>query len=150
MTMNDVEKQNAKPPLRGAKVQYPDGRTVTPPPLDVDRILASLELLDNEARSSFLCVLAHNLTVEIRALLFDRPVSKRDLDRAYQINESLHQLTSCVNPRHRRSSTGDAELVRAIIDSAYLYGLEGAVGRAVATAAGNVIVSAKEHAAAIE
>jgi hypothetical protein len=130
--------QTAKPALRGAPIQYADGRTVTPPPLDVDQILAVLEKSDDQARSAFLCVLAHNLTVEIRAILLDRPVSGPDLDRVYQINESLHHLTSCINPRRRRSAGGDVELLRAIVDSSYLYGLEAAVGRAFATAAGNL------------
>jgi hypothetical protein len=145
-----MDRQPTKRPLRGASVQYADGRIVAPEPLDVERILADLERLGDRERSAFLCILAHNLTVEIRALLFDRPVSKKNLDRAYQINESLHQLTSCVNPQHRRSAGSDAELVRAIIESSHLYGLDRAVGRAVATAAGNVMARAKEHAAAIE
>jgi hypothetical protein len=136
--MSSFAEPTAKPPLRGAPVQYSDGRMVTPPPLDVDQILAALEKSDDRVRSAFLCVLAHNLTVEIRAFLLDRPVSESDLDRVYQINESLHHLTSCVNPRHRRSAAGDVELVRAIVDSSYLYGLEAAVGRAFATAASNL------------
>ncbi|HEU0157380.1 MAG TPA: hypothetical protein VFQ82_15010 [Stellaceae bacterium] len=145
-----TDKQPVRRPLRGASVQYADGRIVVPKPLDVERILADLERLDERERSAFLCVLAHNLTVEIRALLFDRPVSETNVDRAYQINESLHQLTGCVNPRHRRSAADDTELVRAIIESSYLYGLDRAVGRAVATAAGYALAAAKEHAAAIE
>lgn len=148
--MTDIDKQPAKRPLRGASVQHADGRIVVPQPLDVERILADFERRDERERSAFLCVLAHNLTVEVRALLFDRPASETSVDRAYQINESLHQLTSCVNPRHRRSAASDAELVRAIIESSYLYGLDRAVGRAVATAAGYVTSSTKEHAAAIE
>ncbi|MGH9809206.1 MAG: hypothetical protein ACRD9W_18470 [Terriglobia bacterium] len=148
--MTDIDEQPAKRPLRGASVRYADGRIVVPAPLDVERMLADFERLDERERNAFLCVLAHNLTVEVRALLFDRPVSETNLDRAYQINESLHQLTSCLNPRHRRSAATDAELVRVIIENSYLYGLDRAVGRAVATAAGCMISAEKEHAAAIE
>jgi len=133
--------------LRGASVQYKSGRVVTPPPLDLEGLLADFERLDEEARVAFMCVLAHNLTVEIRALLFDRPVSGSDLDRVYQINEILHQLTSCVNPRSRRSAAGDTELVRAIIDDSQLYGLEAQIGRALATAAGSTLRAKKPVAA---
>ena len=128
-------KRASKRALYGAAIQYSDGRIVQPARLNVDRILSDFEQSDSDARGSLLCVFAHSLTVEIRALLFDRPVSETDFDRVYQINESLHQLTSCVNPKHRRSASGDAELVRAIIDSSHLYGLEAVVGRALATAA---------------
>ena len=137
---------SAKQALRDATVQYSDGRTVRPAPLDVGQILADLEQLNEDARSAFLCILAHGLTVEIRALLLDRPVPNADLDRIYQINESLHQLTSCVNPQQRRSASGDVELIRAIIDDSYLYGLEAAVGRALATAAGNILTARKPAA----
>jgi hypothetical protein len=148
--MTDIDKQPLGRPLRGANVQYADGRIVIAEPLDVERILADLERLDDRERNAFLCVLAHNLTVEIRALLFDRPVSEQNLGRAYQINESLHQLTGCMNPNHHRSAAGDAELVRAIIESSYQYGLDRAIGRAVATAARRLIANAKEHSEAIE
>jgi len=139
MSTRRIAKGAAKPVLRGPKVQYPDGRVVTPPPLDLERILADLERLEDSERVAFLCIIAHSLTVDIRALLLDRPVSDRDLDRVNHVNEFLHQLTSCVNPWQRRSASGDAGLVRAIIDTSYLYGLEAAAGRALATAAGNTI-----------
>jgi len=139
MSTRRIAKGAAKPVLRGPKVQYPDGRVVTPPPLDLERILADLERLEDSERVAFLCIIAHSLTVDIRALLLDRPVSDRDLDRVNHVNEFLHQLTSCVNPWQRRSASGDAELVRAIIDTSYLYGLEAAAGRALAAAAGNTI-----------
>ncbi|HWB50014.1 MAG TPA: hypothetical protein VG651_12960 [Stellaceae bacterium] len=140
----------SKKPLRGASVQYEDGRIVTPEPLDVEQVLADFERLGERDRMAFLSVLAHDLTVEMRALLFDRPVSQTKLDRACQINEALHQLTSCVNPRHRWSTADEAELVRAIIDSSYVYGLERAVGRALATAVESVMAGARESAIAIE
>lgn len=129
---------NAKRVLRGATVQYSDGRTVKPPRLNVDQILANLERLNDNARKDFLCTFAHSLTVEIRALLFDRPVPEADLDRAYQINESLHQLTSCVNPGNGWSAGDQVALVRAIIENSYLYGLQSAIGRALAPAAGTM------------
>lgn len=136
-----------RPPLRGPRVQYSDGSVVTPPPLDVDAILARLERQDETTRHDFLCTFAHSLTVDIRALLIDRPASDVDLDRVNHINEYLHQLTSCVNSRQRRSATGDAELVRTIIDSSYLYGLEAAIGRALATASKNPAPKAAAYAA---
>ena len=146
MSTRHIAQGTAKPVLRGPKVQYPDGRVVTPPPLDLERILTDLERLEESERVAFLCIVAHSLTVDIRALLLDRPVSDRDLDRISKINEFLHQLTSSVNPQHRRTPSGDAELVRAIVESSYLYGLEAAVGRALATAAGNTIAAQKPAA----
>ena len=135
--MNTHGNTVARLPLRGARIQYSDGTVVTPPPLDIEKILEGLQRQDNVIRSAFLCVFAHSLTVDVRAILLDRPVSETDLDRISHINEFLHQLTSCVNPRQRRSATGDVELVRAIIESSYLYELAPAVGRALSTAAGN-------------
>jgi hypothetical protein len=129
----------AKPVLRGSATLYPDGRVVTPPPLDLDKILADLAQLTERDRSAFLCVIAHDLTVDIRALLIDRPISDNDLNRIWHINEFLHQLTSSVNPRHRLSAEGDVDLVRAIIESACQYGLQAAIGRALANAAGNMM-----------
>lgn len=134
-----ARKSFGRVPLRGAQVQYNDGRIATPPPLDVDAVLSRLERQDEAARADFLCAFAHSLTVDIRAMLLDRPVSEADLDRVSRINELLHQLTSCVNPRHRRGASGEAELVRAIVEDAYLYNLESAVGRALATAAGSTL-----------
>jgi hypothetical protein len=135
--MSTVGNAVARPPLRGACIQYADGTVVTPPPLDVERILEGLQRRDDVSRSAFLCVFAHSLTVDVRAILLDRPVSETDLDRISHLNEFLHQLTSCVNPRQRRAAAGDVELVRAIIESSYLYELTPAVGRALSTAAGN-------------
>jgi hypothetical protein len=143
-----VSSTTPRPPLRGPRIQYSDGTVVTPPPLDVEEILAGLQRQDNATRSAFLCVFAHSLTVDIRAMLLDRPVSDADLDRVSHINEFLHQLTSCVNPRQRRSGTGDTELVRAIIDTSYIYHLESAVGRALSTAAGNAGLLSKDSPAA--
>jgi hypothetical protein len=128
----------AKPILRGSKTLYPDGRVVIPPPLDLEKILTDLKLLNERDRAAFLCVIAHDLTVDVRALLIDRPVSDDYLNRVWHINEFLHQLTSSVNPRHRRSAEGDADLVRVIVESACQYGLQAAIGRALANAAGNM------------
>ena len=86
--------------LYGPTVQYPDGKVVRGQPLDVDHIIAAFEQSDVEARTAFLCAFAHDLTVAIRAMLFDRPVSEADLDRVRDINESLHQLTQlCESPK---------------------------------------------------
>jgi hypothetical protein len=135
ITWRSTSRTAAKPVLRGSKTLYPDGRVVTPPPLDLDKILTDLRKLNERDRAAFLCVIAHDLTVDMRALLIDRPVSDADLNRVWQINEFLHQLTSCVNPRHRRSAEGDVDLVRVIVESACQHGLQAAIGRALANAA---------------
>jgi hypothetical protein len=124
-------------PLKGPIVQYSDGRIETPPPLNVESILADLEKLDMQERAAFLCIFANDLTVQIRSTLMDRPLSEGDLDRVNRLNEYLHQLTSCMNPNKRWSVRDEAALVRALVESSYLYDLQSAVGSALAKAAGN-------------
>jgi hypothetical protein len=126
------------PVLRGSKTVYAGGTVVTPPPLDVDKILSDLVALSEQDRAAFLCIIAHDFTVDVRALLIDRPVSNSDLDRLWEINEALHHLTSCINPRNRRSAKGDVELVRDLIEGACQNGLQAAMGRALANAANNM------------
>jgi hypothetical protein len=116
-------------------------------PLDVERLLADFEQSDAEARRAFLCAFAHDLTVAIRALLFDRPVSDTDLDRVQDINESLHQLTSCANPRKQWSAHDQAALLRAIVEGSFATGLDKWVGHALATAAGTGFGAIKTVAA---
>jgi hypothetical protein len=133
--------------LYGPTVQYPDGTVVPGEPLDVQSILSTFVRSDGDTRSAFLCVFAHDLTVACRALLFDRPVSEPDLDRAAKLNEFLHQLTSCVNPRNRWSPRDEAELLRSIVETSFNYGLENWVGHALATAAGSGFGAKKPVAA---
>jgi hypothetical protein len=134
-----LRKQKARTTaLRGPRILYPDGTAITPPRINVDKVLKQLEQQSDVVRTAFLSVFAHSLTVDIRALLLDEPVPHADLERVRHINEFLHQLTSCANPRHRRSASGDIELVRAIIDTTFLYGIETAAGRALAAATGNL------------
>src|SRR3954453_18857338 len=133
--------------LYGPKVQYADGTVIPGEVLDSEGILAAFERLEAEARRAFLCVFAHDLTVAIRALLFDRPILEADLDRVYKINEFLHQLTSCANPDQTWSARDEAELLRAIIEASFSYDLDRWVGHALAVAAGNKFPSAKTEAA---
>jgi len=134
MSTRNTTKRTRNPQLRGPMIQHPDGSVVAPQPLDIDRILAKVEQLNEIERATFLCTFAHSLTVDTRALLLDRPIPDTDLDRVHHINEFLHQLTSCVNARQRPSSSRDVELVRTIIEASHLYRLESAVGRALAAA----------------
>jgi hypothetical protein len=135
--------------LRGPKVQYSSGKIVTPRPFDLEDVLAKYLRLSEDARRAFLSIFAHSLTVDLRVALLDRPVSEADADRAWQINEWLHQLTSCFSPRSSRDAIGEAELIRDIAIGSFRHGLDAAIGRAVATAAGNTIAPAKKHAAAL-
>ena len=125
--------------LYGPTVRCTDGTVVKGSLLHTEEILAALERLDPDARRAFLCVFAHDLTVAIRALLLDRPVADADLDRVWKINEFIHQLTSCANPRGRWSAHDSAVLVGDIIETSFSYDLDRWVGHALATAAGNVI-----------
>jgi hypothetical protein len=135
--------------LRGPKVQYSNGRVTTPRLFDLDEVLTEYVRLPEDARRAFLAIFSHGLTVDMRAALLDRPVSEADADRAWQINEWLHQLTSCFYARPTRDAAAEAELIRDIAVGSFRHGLDGAIGRAVATAAGNTIASAKKHAAAL-
>ncbi|MGD9617690.1 MAG: hypothetical protein AB7H90_21455 [Alphaproteobacteria bacterium] len=132
--------------LKGAKVQHARGKTTAPKPFDLDDVLATYVRLSDEARRAFLSVFSHSLTVDMRAALLDRPISDVDAGRAWQINEWLHQLTSCFHPQSTRDAEAEAELIRDIATGSFRYGLEPAVGRAVATAAGNTLMAAKKEA----
>ncbi len=125
--------------LYGPTVQYADGTVEAGKPLDIEGILTGFERLETDARSAFLCVFAHDLTVAVRALLLDRPVAEADLDRVWKINEFMHQLTSCANPRGQWSARDAALLIRAIIDTSITRGLDRWIGHALAVAAGSTI-----------
>src|SRR6516165_3227951 len=98
MNTDDAARDTAKK-LYGPTVQYPDGKVVPGQPVDVEHILTQFGHLEADARSAFLCIIAHDLTVAIRSIVLDAPVMDDALDRVKWINESLHQLTSCVNPK---------------------------------------------------
>jgi hypothetical protein len=134
--------------LYGPTVQHADGTVVAGEPLDVEYILAGFEQLGADARSAFLCIFAHDLTVAVRTLLFDRPVPDADLNRVWKINEFMHQLTSCANPRGEWSPRDAALLVRSIIDTSFERGLDQWIGHALAVASGATIDKAEESVAA--
>jgi hypothetical protein len=138
-----THQNSAKKELYGPTVQYADGTVVAGSPLDIESILTAFERLNAEARSAFLCVFAHDLTVAVRALLFDRPVPEADLDRVWKINEFMHQLTSCANPRGQWSARDGALLVRSIIDTSFERGLDRWIGHALAVASGNTVQTEK-------
>ena len=140
-------KKGKKEELFGSTVQYADETVVSGPPLDTEHILAEFERLDADARSSFLCLLAHDLTVAIRTVVYDPPVTDAGLDRVKSINEALHQLTSCVNPRHRWSAHDEAMLIRDIIQDSFKHGFDWAVGRALAAASASATNANKPVAA---
>ncbi len=145
MTATDDLEANRR--LYGPTIQYADGRVVRGQPLDVELIIAAFERSDLATRSTFLCNFAHDLTVAIRAMLVDRPVSDADLDKVEQINEVLHQLTSCVNPGKQWSAHDEGSLLRSIIEASFVHGLDRWVGHALAVAAGRTI-DADRHIAA--
>jgi hypothetical protein len=129
--------------LYGATVQYPDGRVVTGERVDVANVLTAFEKLDADARSAFLCIIAHDLTVAIRSVVYDLPVTEAGLERVKWINEALHHLTSCINPYDRWSAYDEAQLLRGIIDDSFRHGFDGWIGSAIAAAAGNTIYTRK-------
>ncbi len=132
--------------LPGPRTQYANGDVVESPPIDLERILTDFLERSEAGRAEFLSAFAHSLTVDIRAALFDRPVADDDAARAYQVNEWLHQLTSCLSPRNRRGAKGEAELLSDIAADSFRHGLERAVGRAI-TAANSAFVRARQSVA---
>ena len=147
MNPPSTQKNLAGPLLYGPTVQYADGKVVRGRPVDVEQVLGQFEHLNADARSAFLCTLAHDLTVAIRSIVYDPPVTELGVDRVKAINESLHQLTSCVNPHKRWSAREEAMLIRGIIESSFEHGFDTWIGRAVAVAAGNAIGRRKPVAA---
>jgi hypothetical protein len=135
MNTNAAAKDTARE-LYGPTVEYADGRVAPGQPVNVEQVLTQFEHLEADARSAFLCIIAHDLTVAIRSIVFDPPVTEADLERVKWINEALHLLTSCVNPYKRWSAHDEAMLIRGIIENSFEHGFEGWVGRAIA-AAGN-------------
>jgi hypothetical protein len=144
VTIGDVPAKTAGR-LYGPTVRYADGTLVGGRALDVDAILTTFEQADAAERKSFLCDFAHDLTVAIRAMLLDRPVSNVDLDGAWQINEALHQLTSCINPRGHWSAYEEVSLLRAIIEGSFAHGLDRWVGHALAVAAGGTVDAERDN-----
>ena len=125
--------------LYGPTISYPDGRVVHGEPVPIEAVLRQFEHLDAEARSSFLCIIAHDLTVVTRTVVYDPPVTDAGVERIKIINECLHQLTSCVNPRHRWTAHDEAELIRSIVADSFEYAFDWAVGRAIAVAAAKLM-----------
>ncbi len=138
MNTNDAAKDIARK-LYGPAVQYAGGEVIPGQPVDVEHVLAQFEHLKADARSAFLCIIAHDLTVAIRSIVFDAPVTETDLKRVKWINESLHRLTSCINPHKRCSAHDEAMLIRGIIENSFKHGFDRWVGGAIAAAAGNAI-----------
>jgi hypothetical protein len=135
--------------LPGQRVRYGNSEIVDAPSFDLEEVLGDFVHLGKNARAEFLSIFAHSLTVEIRVALHDRPVANHDAEQAYEVNEWLHQLTSCLSPASRRDAHGEAELLRNIAIDGLRHGLPRAVARAV-TAAKNAIVRATQSAAAID
>lgn len=138
MNTNDAAEETGQR-LYGPAVQYADGRVVPGQPVDIDHVLTQFEHSEADARSAFLCIIAHDLTVAIRSIVFDTPLTEAGLDRVKWINESLHRLTSCINPHKRWSAHDEAMLIRGIIQNSFKHSFDGWVGRAVAVAAENAM-----------
>jgi hypothetical protein len=136
--------------LRGPKVRFASGKVVTPKPFDLDDLLTEYQRLPENKRRVFLSIFSHSLTVDTRVALLDRPVSDMDADRAWQINEWLHHLTSCLNPEASWRPEDEAELIRNIALASFRLDLDGAVGRAAATAAGNTMTPLRKKLAAAQ
>jgi len=69
MNSNDAAKDTARK-LYGPTVEYPDGRVIPGQPVNVEDVLTQFEHLDADARSAFLCIIAHDLTVAVRSIVF--------------------------------------------------------------------------------
>ena len=142
------QKNLARPSLYGPTVQYANGKVVPGRPVDINQIVTRFEHLDADGRSAFLCTIAHDLTVAIRSIVFDPPVTEAGIECVKWINESLHRLTSCVSPHKRWSARDEALLIRGIIENSFQHGFDRWVGRAVAVAAEKTIGTKKPVTAA--
>jgi hypothetical protein len=146
--MNDASTDRATAIARrlyGPTVQYADGRTVAGRPLDTESIIAAFERCDAESRRAFWSVFAHDLTVAVRVILDEHPLSDRDIEKLKEINETFHHLTSCLDPHSEWGARDMGSLLRAIIDSSFAHDLDRWVGHALALAA-RTIGHAKERA----
>jgi hypothetical protein len=132
--------------LPGAKIQEGAGKIIQSPSLDVKQILSEFEQLGKQARGSFLRILAHSLTVDARAILFDRHEIDANLAQAAQINEFLHQLTGYIKPWYYRSASEEISLIQAIRESSRVHGLESAFARALGVASENAIPKRRRFA----
>ena len=139
-------KKSAKKSTEDLQGQHCEEKTDSDQQADLDNILRQFELLDADARSAFLCIIAHDLTVAIRSVVYEPSVTAEGLDRIKWINEALHQLTSCVNPHHRWSAHEEAQLVRGIIEDSGGHGFHYWVRRAVAVAAAHTIETKRSAA----
>src|ERR1700694_1343086 len=117
-----------------------------PDPADweIGALVDTIGKLDQTARTGALAVLAHSLTVEIRALLVDPPFSDGVIDRVRQVNEILHHLTSRLNPNHERSSEHDLSLLSALAADAERRGLHSAMKRGLVIAVRNALVRGRK------
>jgi hypothetical protein len=123
-------------------------RNVDPGGWESSALIASIGKLDETARTAALAVLAHSLTVEIRALLVEPPFSEAVIARVRQINETLHHLTSRLNPHHERSSEDDLSLLSALATDAARCGLHAAMKRGLVIAVRNSLTHARKPIAA--
>lgn len=137
MNTQNRAKEPAAKTLYGATVQYADGRVVAGRSLDLEDILEKFAQLELDRKGDFLCFFAHDLTVDIRGLLWvEGPVPETDIERVKWLNEYIHRLTSCVNARQRWSVSDMTLLVREIVESSFQHGLDRAIGVALYHAAG--------------
>jgi hypothetical protein len=110
---------------------------------DIDTLIESLGVLNDEARTAALSVFAHHLTVEIRVLLSVPPFDQPVLDRVRAVNEFEHHLTGRLHPAGLRPPEGDMALLHDIAADAARCGLTAAVKRSLVIAARNAIAGAK-------
>jgi hypothetical protein len=123
-------------------------RNTDPAEWEIGALIESVGRLPENARTAALSVLAHSLTVEIRALLLDSPFSDPVIDRVRQVNECLHHLTSRLNPFHERSPEHDVSLLSALAADAETHGLHSAMKRGLVIAVRNAIARARKPVAA--
>jgi hypothetical protein len=107
-------------------------------PLDSESIITAFERCEAEGRRAFWSVFSHDLTVAVRVILDDHPVSDLGIEKLKEINETLHHLTSCMDPRGTWSARDEGLLLRAIIDSSFAHDLDRWIGHALALAATTV------------
>ena len=124
-------------------------RVTDPAQWEIGTLIEALGALDDKKRTGALSLLAHHLTVEIRALLSAPRIDQQVLERVRAVNEFEHHLTSRLHPDGLRSAAGDMSLLADIVGDAERCGLTSAVKRGLVIAARNALTgTAKAIAAA--
>lgn len=114
---------------------------------EVDAELDKFASLGRDARMIALSVIAHDLTVGIRAALSELP-SPEAAKRAQFLNECLHQITGRISSSNDHSAIEEREMLSDLAEEAEQKGLKLLVTRRFGAAVRYALVHDRSHAIA--